>query len=62
MDKDLKDVAISIDGSIAEITLNRPDTFNAITIAFHQELTTAFRRACDCVCIHWQGFFGGWRF
>jgi enoyl-CoA hydratase len=47
MDKDLKDVTIAVSGPVAQITLNRPETFNAINIAFHEELTTAFRRVIE---------------
>lgn len=36
-------VLISIDGSVAQITLNRPDSYNAITHELHAELTSAFR-------------------
>jgi enoyl-CoA hydratase len=47
MDKDLTNVAISVDGMVAQITLNNPESYNAITFAFHEELTTAFRRVVE---------------
>jgi enoyl-CoA hydratase len=44
MDRQLKDVLIAVDGPIAQVTLNQPDSFNAITMPVHEELTTAFQQ------------------
>lgn len=36
-------ILVSIEGAVAQITLNRPDSYNAITHELHAELTSAFR-------------------
>jgi enoyl-CoA hydratase len=44
MDQVLQNVTISFEGHLAQITLNRPSSYNAITMPVHEELTAAFQR------------------
>jgi enoyl-CoA hydratase len=40
-------IVVSLEDNVTQITLNRPDKYNAIDLAFHKELTAAFRQASD---------------
>jgi enoyl-CoA hydratase len=51
MEKDFSNVAISIEGDVAQITLNKPEKYNAIDLAFHEELTLAFRRTAESASV-----------